>query len=418
MLLILFYIFIAIICLLALIIIVSGETSIQIFSKAKLFFLYKNHTNFNAVKNIKDDMVKYIFASLVASYITHAILNLIMTYLFLKLNISLLYNTILLTVLIIILEIFTKKIALSYSEKTILVIGPYYIITMKIFVKIADVINYHISKLIESILNFKEETSSEDEEILSIIELKMEKKENKLLGNMIQNILHIKKIYVEDVMTPKNNIVYVNFNKKIQIIIDDIKDIPDKEIKKYIPLWDEKKNNFIGIINTTKLFFCMIKNNVNFYTIMDLMFFIPAGTNIYKTLIIFKKKKIRFAFVVNEYGEVIGVVTLKDLLEEIVGNEIFQEEDISQSITYHNNKQILILESDLSVKVLNKYFNIDFFSEETYSINDIILNYLKRIPDEGDKIIINNISFMILDKEDNKIQKVLVNLQDNNLIDK
>jgi Mg2+/Co2+ transporter CorB len=151
---------------------------------------------------------------------------------------------------------------------------------------------------------------------------------------------------------------------------------------------------------------------------MDLMFFIPAGTNIYKTLIIFKKKKIRFAFVVNEYGEVIGVVTLKDLLEEIVGNEIFQEEDISQSITYHNNKQILILESDLSVKVLNKYFNIDFFSEETYSINDIILNYLKRIPDEGDKIIINNISFMILDKEDNKIQKVLVNLQDNNLIDK
>lgn len=418
MLLILFYIFIAIICLLALIIIVSGETSIQIFSKAKLFFLYKNHTNFNAVKNIKDDMVKYIFASLVASYITHAILNLIMTYLFLKLNISLLYNTILLTVLIIILEIFTKKIALSYSEKTILVIGPYYIITMKIFVKIADVINYHISKLIESILNFKEETSSEDEEILSIIELKMEKKENKLLGNMIQNILHIKKIYVEDVMTPKNNIVYVNFNKKIQIIIDDIKDIPDKEIKKYIPLWDEKKNNFIGIINTTKLFFCMIKNNVNFYTIMDLMFFIPAGTNIYKTLIIFKKKKIRFAFVVNEYGEVIGVVTLKDLLEEIVGNEIFQEEDISQSITYHNNKQILILESDLSVKVLNKYFNIDFFSEETYSINDIILNHLKRIPDEGDKIIINNISFMILDKEDNKIQKVLVNLQDNNLIDK
>jgi Mg2+/Co2+ transporter CorB len=417
MLLILFYLVAILISLFSLIIIITGETSIQIFSKAKLFFLYKNHKNFNSVKNIKDNIVQYIFASLVASYIIHAILNLIVTYLLLNLNVSILYNTFIVTSFIIILEILTKKIALSSPEKVILTIGPIYIFVIKLFIILAEGINKCISSVINSVFNFKEGASSEDEEILSIIELKMEKKENKLLGNMIQNILHIKKIYVEDVMTCKNNIIYVDFNKKIQAITDSIKDLPEKNIKKYIPLWDEKKKNFIGLINTTKLFFCMVRNNVNFYTIMDEMFFIPAGTNIYKTLTIFKKKKIKFAFVVNEYGEIIGIVTLKDLLEEIVGNEIFEEEDEDKkhvdSIINPHNKKVLIVESDVSVKILNNYFNIDFFSEETYSINDIILNHLKRIPDEGDRILINNITFIILDKEDNKIQKVLVSLYDN-----
>jgi Mg2+/Co2+ transporter CorB len=399
------------------IIVLMGETSIQVFSKAKLFFLYKNHKNFIYIKNVKDNVAEYIYASLVSTYIIHAIINQILIYIFITLDLPLIYIGMLFTIFNILLEIITKKIAISQPEKTILKIGFVYIIICKFF----KIISLFINKLVSIIMNkfflFEESKISEDEDLLSIVELKIEK--DNLSGGMIKNILHIKNIYVEDIMTPKNNIIYVNFNKKTQKMAEDIKNFTEEDLKAYIPIWNENSHNFIGIINTQKLFLCMINNNINYNAIMEEMFFLPSGTNIYKAISLFKKKFIKFTFVVNEYGEIIGILTLRDLLEEIVGDEIFKEiedEEVNGKnyMTYNksNNNNILILDGDLSLKELNKYYNIDFFSKDTYSINDLILQELKTIPEEGTEIVFQNLSFIILDSENNKILKVLASLKE------
>jgi Mg2+/Co2+ transporter CorB len=413
------YIFILIISFYMLTIILIGETSLQAFSKAKLFFLYKNHKNFVYIKNVKDNITEYIFASLVSSYIIHQVLNSVFTYISIQLNISILYMGIFLTIFIIILEVVTKKIAISQPEKTILKVGFVYVFICKIFKFISFFINTIVSFVMSKAFLFEESKVSEDEDLLSIVELKIEK--DNLSGGMIKNILHIKNIYVEDIMTPKNDIIYVNFNKKTQKMADDIKNFLDEELKEYIPIWNENTHNFIGVINTQKLFLCMINNNITYNAIMEEMFFLPSGTNIYKAISLFKQKIIKFTFVVNEYGEIIGILTLRDLLEEIVGDEIFQENPEEKFLTKENfinenninNTNILILDGDLSLKELNKYFNIDFFSEDTYSINDLILKELKTIPEEGAEIIFQNLSFIILDSEDNKILKVLASLKSN-----
>lgn len=415
------YICILIISFYMLTITLMGETSIQVFSKAKLFFLYKNHKNFIYIKNVKDNVTEYIFASLVSSYIIHAIVNLVATYIFIQLNLPIIYSGMFFTIINIILEVVAKKIAISQPEKTILRIGFSYMIICKIFKFISIFINKLVSIIMNKIFIFEENNTCEDEDLLSIVELKIEK--DNLSGGMIKNILHIKNIYVEDIMTPKNDIIYVNFNKKTQKIAEDIKNFLEEDLKDYIPIWNENTNNFIGVINTRKLFLCMINNNINYNSIMEKMVFLPSGTNIYKAISIFKKKTIKFTFVVNEYGEIIGILTLRDLLEEIVGDEIFKENVhekllnqknyINQSnISTVNNNNILILDGDLSLKELNKYFNIDFFSEDTYSINDLILKELKTIPEEGTEITFQNLSFIILDSEDNKILKVLASLKE------
>lgn len=402
-----------------LIVILSGETSIQVFSKAKLFFLYKNHKNFIYIKNLKENITEYIFASLVSSYVLHAIINLVSTYIFLQLKLPFVYISMILTVINVVLEVVIKKIAISQPEKTILKVGFTYTFICKIFKFISIFINKLISIIMNKIFIFEENKSSEDEDLLSIIELKIEK--DHLSGGMIKNILHIKNIYVEDIMTTKNDIIYVNFNKKTQKMAEDIKNLSDENLKEYIPIWNENTNNFIGIINTKKLFLGMINNNINYNSIMEEMVFLPSGTSIYKAISLFKKKIIKFTFVVNEYGEIIGILTLRDLLEEIVGDDIFQEDESKEFLIQKNylsdynksfNNNVLILDGDLSLKELNKYFHIDLFSEDIYSINDLILKQLKTIPEEGTEIIFQNLSLIILDSEGNKILKVLASLKD------
>jgi Mg2+/Co2+ transporter CorB len=194
----------------------------------------------------------------------------------------------------------------------------------------------------------------------------------------------------------------------MQIIQDQICSLPEKDVKEYLPIWQPERNIFIGVINTNNFFIAMKKKHMNFSNLMEKMFFVPSGTNIYKMLEIFKSRLTKFAFVVNEYGDIVGVITVQDILAEIVGDDIFEEKPKTNII---NNNQVLVLDGDMSVRELQKYFVNDFFSEETYSINDLIINQALCIPEEGTEFLYQNISFIILDRQDNKIDKVLVSLK-------
>lgn len=385
---------------------VMGETAVQSFSKAKLFIMYKNHKNFPHVKNFKENITEIIFSSLIANYVSHAILGTIFTYITLEyLKVSMVYSSIILAFFTIVIEISTKKIAISYPEKTLLAIGYFYMLIHKICRRISILFDSIVTTLMVKIFKFKEHTEEEDSDLLSIVELKME--EDQTSGQMIKNILEMKRIYVEDVMTPKNDIISVNFNKKIQVMKDEIYHLEEDCMKEYLPIWHEKKNIYIGVINVTKFFISLKKKNMSFHSMMEEMLFVPSNTNIYKMLQMFQKHSTKFAFVVNEYGDVIGIVTIRDILEEIVGNDIFEDKKIT------DDNQVLVLDGDMSVKELKKYFNHNFFSEDTYSINDLIINEAKCIPEEGSEFIYQNVSFIVLDREDNKIDKVLVTLKKN-----
>jgi Mg2+/Co2+ transporter CorB len=381
---------------------VIGETAIQGFSKAKMFILFKNHRNFKYVKNTKERITEIIFASLIANYLAHAALSTLFTCIAIEyLKMSIFYSGIILAVFISIIEISTKKIAISYPERSLLEIGYLYMLIYKCCGKIAMALNYIISYIMIKIFRVKEAQDSGDTDLLSIVELKME--EDQVTGKMIKNILQIKSIYVEDVMTPRNDIISINFNKKTQVMVDQICSLEEDQMKEHLPIWNEAKNIFMGVINTTKFLISLKKKNLSFHSVMEEMFFVPSGTNVYKMLQMFQKRLTKFAFVVNEYGDTVGVITVQDILEEIVGSDIFEDKK-----AHTEANQILVLDGDMSVKELHKYFSHDFFSDETYSINDLIINNNMYIPEEGEEFTYQNISFIILDRHDHKIEKVLV----------
>jgi CBS domain containing-hemolysin-like protein len=387
-----------------LVITIMGETSIQLFSKPKLFILYKNHRNFIYIKHFKENITEMVFTSLIANYIFHSIASTLFIYIFLYyFNLPLIYGSIFLFFFITSIEIIIKKISISYPEQSLLEVGYLYIILFKIFGKVASIINNIIVYIMQRLFSFHENVETEDSELLSIVELKME--DDYMSGQMIKNILQIKNIYVEDVMTSKNNIISVTFNKNFQIMEEEIFNMSENNIKAYLPIWHHKKNIFIGVLNTTKFFIAAKKKNTHLKKIMEKIFFVPSGTNIYKMLQIFQQHIIKFAFVVNEYGEVVGIITVQDILLEIVNYE--------ENINLIKNEQVLILDGEMSIKELQKYFHNNFFVTDvhTYSINDVIIKHTKCIPEEGTKIAYQNIFFTVLDCEDNKIVKVLVSLK-------
>lgn len=394
-----FYLFFFLFCFFILFIVILGETAIQSFSKAKLFLVYKNHRNFLFVKNFKKNTTNMIFSFLLLNYIFHAILSTLFTYISLSLNFPLVYTSIFLAFFLIALEISTKKIAISYPEKSLLELGYIYHILYIIFGKFSWYINLIVTKIMIKIFSFPEIKNEDEDELIYFSH-----QEDLFLKQMIKNILKIKEIYVEDIMIPKNDILTVTFNKKNLIMKNSLIEFINKG-KKYIPIWNKKENAFIGVVNINKFCQFLINKKIKFKDTIEQVLFIPSSTNIYKMFKIFKERSQKFSFVINEYGETIGIITLKDILTEIVGNDVFNEQITVNNL---NNNKIIILDGDTSLKELEKYISKDLSSENIYSINDLIINDYKSIPEEGKEFKYGNISFIVLDRASNKIEKVLL----------
>lgn len=397
-----------------LIISVVGEGSIQSFSKAKLFCLYKNHPAFPYVKNFKENTTELMLSVLIASYLFNGIISTFFTILFINyLNISIGVTNLINTVVVMIIEVSMKKVSISSPEKSILTIGKIFYYLHKVIGKFANLINSLISLIMKYVFRYKEEIQDNDNELLSIIEMQGE--QNKVMEILMKNILSIKNIYVDDVMTPQNKIIRINFNKNIEIIFNDILQMSKENVKSYLPLWNPSTESYMGIINTKKFLFDHLhrsKITMNYFknTLLEDLFFVPSGTDLYKALNIFSKSFKNFACVLDEYGAIVGVISLKDILEEIVGKNLFDENIETPHINPQAN-EIMILQGDYSVKDLQEYFPNNFLSLETYSINDLIINDIQRIPEEGEEFTYNGISFTVLDRKNNTIDKVLVGIK-------
>src|SRR6185295_9980414 len=222
---------------------------------------------------------------------------------------------------------------------------------------------------------------------------------------MIRNVFQLNDITAEDAMTPR--IYMVTFDSNIRL-----KEAREQLFKsKYsrIPIYEGTLDNIIGILYKTKALMGLAQghDDVRLKDLADPALFVPAVKPADDLMKQFQREKRHMAIVVNEFGGVLGLVTLEDLLEEVVG-EIMDETDLSEELIKRIGKNQILVHGRTEVRRINEFLKVTLADEEANTISGLIQDNLGRIPVAGEEITTGNCRLVIREADPKSIKSVLI----------
>lgn len=227
---------------------------------------------------------------------------------------------------------------------------------------------------------------------------------------MLLNILELEDATVEDIMIPRNEILGIDLEDDIETIIDVIQNTEYTRI----PVYEGDINRITGVLHQRNVAKFLRKEGATAIThdaiknLASAPYFIPESTPLPTQLLNFQKEKRRMAIVVDEYGDVMGLATLVDLLEQIVGDFATDEaEDKNQEITQYPGNWYLI-DAGASIRDVNRNLNWNLPTDGPKTINGLIVEYMENIPDAAVSFEIGDYRFELKEISDTRIEKALI----------
>lgn len=311
-------------------------------------------------------------------------------------------------------ELVPKRLAIAYAEKIAFIAAkPIYLLS-----RVTDFAVRILSKSTEAVLALLRVTKAKETPFLSA---RLSEEEIKFLisaseeagvlekheEEMIHSILEFSDTQVKEVMVPRTNIIGVDINTDEETLLR----IAVESGYSRMPVYKGNLDNIIGILYI-KDFLAHLEDR-KLIILSDLIrppYFVPEYMKISELLREFQKRKMHMAIVVDEYGVVTGLVTLEDLLEEIVG-EIQDEYDTDETRVQRQKDGSLIIDASMSVNDLKEYYGLRFpESNEFESLSGFILSMLGKIPTGGETVTYDNQLFTVVDVEKQRVKKVKVTL--------
>jgi|TARA_A200000113_G_scaffold219212_1_gene227676 CBS domain containing-hemolysin-like protein len=230
------------------------------------------------------------------------------------------------------------------------------------------------------------------------------KNEEKKIFN---NLLKVHKKTVDDVMIPRGEIIYLDQKiDKVNLI-----KIINKEAHSRMPVVNEDLENCLGMVHIKDIFKKINNKSLNIKSLLREVIYIPSATPVFNLLQKMKKQNIHLAIVMDEFNSVAGLVTIEDLVEEIVG-EIEDEHDSEEAPLYRQSNKNLIMDAAMLVDDFEREFDVlipEDLKEDVGTIGGIIFNLAGRIPKKKEKFTINKkLSFTIHKVSSRKILEVVV----------
>jgi len=301
-------------------------------------------------------------------------------------------------------DLFLYIIAFFYKEKILEKLLNFLILPWIFFYPANYFFNIILKKkLSTSIIDSTQDDLSEKELEVFIEEGRKDGVIEKEDREMIESVLEFGDTLVKEIMTPRVDMQYIEED----MLIEDILKVIMESKKSRYPVISGRIDNITGIILSKDIFNYWNKNNFLLKNILREPFFIPETMRILELLKELQHSKQKFAIVVDEFGGVSGVVTMEDLIEEIVG-EIKDEydEDIEQII---KEKDFYIVKGDTDIIELSETLNFEITNEEDYQTVSGLINYkLGKIPTKNESISINGYIFEVIEIENNRIKKVKI----------
>ncbi len=326
------------------------------------------------------------------------------------------WNTISIIIITIILSYFTlifgelvpKRIAMKYCEKvafgSIGVISAISILTSP-FVKFLTFSTNIVSKIF-GVSDAEEETVTE-EEIRMMVDVGKEKGTiNKEESEMINNVFEFNDKTVSEIMIPRTEIYAVDMNLSISKVIEDITEDKDFRYSR-IPVYDETIDEIKGIVYIKDILLSTKNKNVKIKNLVKEAYYVPETKQLDELFDELRKNRKQIAIVVDEYGGTAGIVTMEDILEEIVG-EIYDEYDLVQKNYEKIDENTYLLNGALSVSEVEKILGIDIPEGDYDTLSGFLIEELGRIPSETEKpeVETEKVNYKIEKIKDMRIIKV------------
>ena len=390
----------------------GAETSLTSASKARIHNLAKSgEKNAIAYEKLFKKKEQLIGTILLANNLVNVLASALATSVLLEFFDSdgIFYVTIIMTLMILLFgELLPKTIALFKADYIALKISPVFSILTSIFLPITSSLNVIVDFLIKilRIKNLKNiSTTESEEELRGAIDLHGDDSKQNQEKQMLKSILDLDDVSVGSIMIPRKNIYSLPLSIKIEDLLNEVQKSPHSRI----PIWDKNPENIVGVFHVRKLIGYKNRNNSNF-KINDLCqkpWFIPESSSLANQLMEFKKRKEHFSIVVDEYGEFLGIVTLEDILEEIVGNIEDELDDLKISkkikgVKKKSNNEYEV-RGTVTIRDLNRELDWNLPDNEISTIAGLILYESRSIPNVGQVFLFYNHKFEILEKKNNQI---------------
>ena len=263
-------------------------------------------------------------------------------------------------------------------------------------------------KWIDKILDLVSNKPKKKSDLLNILKDSLV---NGLIDNdslkMIEGVFKVSEIQVREIMIPRPH-----------MIVLDISDIVDAVIKKVIssghsrfPVIDANRDEIIGVLLAKDLLKISTNEKKDYFDIHELInsaTFVPESKRLNILLNEFKTSRNHIAIVIDEHGGVSGLVTIEDVIEEIVGEIDDEHDKTDDEKILTQNRNTFIVDPLVSVQEFNNYFSTDFTDDDVETIGGYLINQFEKVPQKGENIKINNLLFKVLSADSRKINRIQI----------
>ncbi len=311
-------------------------------------------------------------------------------------------------VLLIISEVCPKTYAAQFPEKTSFFVLRPILLVLWVLSPLIHVVT-RISSLLTGFFHRgeKENESLSEGEIRAIIEAG---EESGVVAaeqrRMLHGVFDLSETRVRDVMLPRTEIVGLEAGSSFAVVLETLRSARHSRF----PVYTGSLDNIVGVIHSKDILACIGKEEL--FSLKELCrkpHFVPESNRIALLLQSFRKRREHLAIVVDEYGGVEGLVTLEDVVEEIVG-EIHDEHDIEELDFRPLGPKCFLVDGAVSLKVLNRRFQLELPEEHVTTLAGFMMQQMGKIPVEGDSCEIAGIGFWVRVMDDRRIETVEMRL--------
>ncbi|NQZ22243.1 MAG: HlyC/CorC family transporter [Colwellia sp.] len=391
----------------------GSETGIMSLNRYRLRHLEKQkHKGAQRVSKLLDRPDKLIGLILIGNNLVNIFATLITGIIAERLygDAGIFYAGLLLTLVILIFaEITPKTIAALYPEKVAFPSSILLTFLLKLLFPLVVAVNWITNGLLMLIgvsPEQRQEHSLSSEELRTVVNessAMLPKRDQ----NMLVGILDLEKVTVEDIMVPRNELVGIDINddwKKIQ------KQLAQSNHTRVL-LYRDNMDDVVGYIHLRDALKLLFKNQFTKTTLIRAvkeLYFIPEGTALNVQLLKFQHAKERLGLVVDEYGDIQGLVTLEDILEEVVGDFTTTMTPTTSDEVHAQQDGSYLVDGSATVRDINKEMNWHFPTDGPKTLNGLIIEYLEDIPEANLSVRIAGYPLEIIEVSDNMIKSVRI----------
>ena len=390
----------------------SAETSLTTSNKLKIQSLAdQGSKRARILLKISEDSGKMLSAILIGNNLVNNAATALTTSLIIQLfgNSAVGIATGVITLLILIFgEISPKTLATIHSEKMALLYAPLIHFLMKIFTPVIFIVN-KLSMGVLFLLRVNPDqkvNTMTEHELRTIVDVSHEdgviESEEK---EMIYNVFDMGDAKAKDIMVPRVHVTFADINSTYDELIEIFRE--DKFTR--LPIYEETTDNVVGTINMKDLLLYNYNDKKEFHVrdILREAYFTYEYKSISELLVEMRQASINIAIVLDEYGETAGLITLEDLLEEIVGEIHDEYDENEEEFVRQINDREYIIEGSMNLDDLNDSLGLNLSSEDYDSLGGFIIEHLDRLPEQGDEFTTDDgIRLVVEALQNNRVESV------------